>query len=156
MCPGQFLTSSVSRRYHWILKMLLDFFCCNLEIKDLKHVFWKELWRSVKESMIFLKKVNINKNETEPKMENPTYVFRKMSFELQFIWESWMKNSDLKLAKEKSVHFSSVHFAVRKVLNKPSKYVYFYISKNTTSYVFLLVFKVVKSLQCILKSSFLM
>ena len=30
-------------------------------------------------------------------------------------------------------------------------YMYFYISKNITSYSFLLVFKIVKSLQCILK-----
>ena len=38
------------------------------------------------------------------------------------------------------------------VLNKLSEDTYFYISKNTTSYTFLLVFKIVKILQCILKT----
>ena len=37
------------------------------------------------------------------------------------------------------------------VLNKLSKYIYFYISKNIASYTFLLVFKIVESLKCILK-----
>ena len=37
------------------------------------------------------------------------------------------------------------------VFNTLAKYIYFYISKNITSYSFLLVFKIVKSLQCILK-----
>ena len=34
-----------------------------------------------------------------------------------------------------------------------SEYTYFYISKNITSYTFLLVFKIVESLQCILNNS---
>ena len=37
------------------------------------------------------------------------------------------------------------------VLNTLSEYTNFYISKNITSYTFLLVFKIVESLQCILK-----
>ena len=37
------------------------------------------------------------------------------------------------------------------VLNTLSKYTYFYLSKNFTSYIFLLVFQIVESLQCILK-----
>ena len=37
------------------------------------------------------------------------------------------------------------------VLNTLSEYTYVYISKNITSYTFLLVFKIVESLQCILK-----
>ena len=37
------------------------------------------------------------------------------------------------------------------VLNTLSEYTYFYISKNITSYTFVLVFKIVESLQCILK-----
>ena len=36
-------------------------------------------------------------------------------------------------------------------LNTLSKYTYFYVSKNITSYTFLLVFKIFKSLQYILK-----
>ena len=38
------------------------------------------------------------------------------------------------------------------LLHTLSKYIYFYISKNITSYNFLLVFKIVESLQCILKT----
>ena len=37
------------------------------------------------------------------------------------------------------------------VLNTLSEYTYFYISKNNTSYTFLLVSKIVESFQCILK-----
>ena len=37
------------------------------------------------------------------------------------------------------------------VLNTLSEYTYFYISKNITSYTFLLVFKIIECLQCILK-----
>ena len=36
------------------------------------------------------------------------------------------------------------------LLNTLSEYTYFYISRNNTSYTFLLVFKIVESLQCIL------
>ena len=36
------------------------------------------------------------------------------------------------------------------VLNILSEYTYFYISKNSTSYTFFLLFKIVESLQCIL------
>ena len=38
------------------------------------------------------------------------------------------------------------------LLNTLSEYTYFYISKNITSHTFLLVFKIVESLQCILNS----
>ena len=37
------------------------------------------------------------------------------------------------------------------VLNTLSEYTYFYISKDITLYTFLLVFKIIESLQCILK-----
>ena len=35
------------------------------------------------------------------------------------------------------------------VLNTLSEYIYFYISKNVTSYIFLLVFISVETIQCI-------
>ena len=38
------------------------------------------------------------------------------------------------------------------VLNTLSEYTYFSLSKNITSYTFLVVFKIVESLQCILKA----
>ena len=42
---------------------------------------------------------------------------------------------------------------MHRVLNKLSEYTYFYTLKNITSYTFLLVFKIVESLQCILNSA---
>ena len=39
-----------------------------------------------------------------------------------------------------------------RVLNTPPEYTYFYVSKNITSYTFV-VFKIVESLQCIPNSS---
>ena len=73
-------------------------------------------------------------------------------------WSSRKKNECI---------FCNVYFAQRKfvnicvlsqvqeysVLNKLSEYIYFYISENITSYTLLLVFKIFKSLQCILKES---
>ena len=41
--------------------------------------------------------------------------------------------------------------SVYNVLNKLSQHVYLYISTSITSYVFLLVFKIMESIQCILK-----
>ena len=37
------------------------------------------------------------------------------------------------------------------VLSTLSEYIYFYTSKHITSYTYLLIFKIVESLQCILK-----
>ena len=64
--------------------------------------------------------------------------------------------------KEKRAHFSYCLFCAREILTfvfssmyslltTLSKYTYFSISENTTSYTFLLVSKIVESLQCILK-----
>ena len=71
------------------------------------------------------------------------------------------------LRKKKEGTFCAVYFVRRKlfqnlcfismysVLNTLSEYTYFYISKNITSYTFLLVLKVIESLQCILNTSLL-
>ena len=45
----------------------------------------------------------------------------------------------------------NTHYLSQWVLNKLSEYMWFYKSKNVTSYYLLLVFKIVKSLKCILK-----
>ena len=111
------------------------------------------------------KNINFNKNETESKIENPhkTSERRALSF-------SSNKNLKLKVklwwigARERKKRAFFVPFILSKrhffnicilsqcsVLNTRSEYTCFYISKNITSYTFLLVFKVSKSLQCILK-----
>ena len=66
----------------------------------------------------------------------------------------------MELAKEKRGHFLYrlfypkkifLTFVLYSVFNTLSEYAYFYISKNITSYKILLVFKIVESLQCVLK-----
>ena len=94
------------------------------------------------------KNINFNKNRLESKRENPTHSFRETNC------------YELELAKEKRGHFCIVYFLLNiwvlslySVLNTLTEYTYFYISKNIISYTFLLVFKIVESLQCILKSN---
>ena len=65
-------------------------------------------------------------------------------------------------ATERNVYFVRREFfehvcfiSMYSILNSLSKYIYFYISKNIASYIFLLVFKIVESLQCILKEHFI-
>ena len=52
------------------------------------------------------------------------------------------------------VNYNKPFVLIYSVLNKLSKYVYFYISKNITSYTFLPIFKIVESFQYILKNTF--
>ena len=116
------------------------------------------------------KNVNFNKNETESKMENPTHSFRETNLALQLIQESQIKRKSVmswSSQKKKESIFCIVYFVRRNfflhlsfvsmysVLNTLSEYTYLYISKNITSYTFLLLFKIVESLQCILKRYFL-
>ena len=55
-------------------------------------------------------------------------------------------------SSESKVKFRQTsNICVFSVLNTLSEYKYCYISKNVTSYIFLLVFKIIKNLQCILK-----
>ena len=69
--------------------------------------------------------------------------------------------------KKKEDIFCTVYFVIRKffniyvftfsmysVLNTPSEYTYLYTSKNVSSYTSLIVFKIVESLQCIVKQIF--
>ena len=54
---------------------------------------------------------------------------------------------------ERNFFKHSSFISMYNVLNTLSEYTYFYISKNITSYNFLLVLKIDKSLQCILKKN---
>ena len=42
-----------------------------------------------------LTKMNCNKNETEPKMEHPTHVFREMSLMFQLIQKLGIKSKNM-------------------------------------------------------------
>ena len=94
-------------------------------------------------------------------MENPTKEFYRgepcASAHIRIA--NYKENcEELELAKRGL--FCAVYFVGRKffltcfiptynVLSTPLEYTYFYISKEITSYIFLLVFKIVESLQCI-------
>ena len=111
--------------------------------------------------ILLSKNINFNKNKME--LREMRHSFREMNLKVQLTSESQTesKTDELELATEK--FFCTVYFVWRKffkhlcfismysILNTLSEYTYFSISKNITSYTFLLVFKIVESLQCILK-----
>ena len=98
--------------------------------------------------------VNFKKNETESKMQNPTHSFGETNLMLQLIQESQIKSKTVmswSSQKKNEGIFCRVYLYC--VLNTLSEYTYFFISKNITPYAFLLFFKMVESLQCILKGA---
>ena len=100
-----------------------------------------------KSPCIFLNKnINFNKNETRSKMKIPQTVLERRTLCFSSYKNRKLKSKLLELARKFFLTFVSV-------LNTLSDYTYFYISKKITSYTFLLVFKIVESLQCILKVS---
>ena len=120
-----------------------------------------------KSSCIFLiKNINFNKNPTESKMENPTQVFRETNLVLQLTEESQMKVKLLWIgARERKERAFFVSFILSEgnffkicVLYQCIVYWIHFQSIRTFAYqktllytLLLLVFKIVESLQCILK-----
>ena len=140
-----------------------------------------DVLKSKSQRISLIKSINLNKNETELKMENPTNTFREnlelankkighflyrlfcpkeiffnicvlsqcVVYWIQFqnmiyiyisyseMWYLYISECDI----SETYHISHI----RNILH------IFYISKNITSYTFLLVFEIVESLQCILK-----
>ena len=90
--PGQFLGSSNSRRYSWILKLLLG-----TEISDvceqnrqwLFYYFYFErnygVLKSKSPCFLLNKKIKFNKSEAESKMENSTHRFWEINHVLQLL-----------------------------------------------------------------------
>ena len=105
-----------------------------------------------KSPCFLLKNINFNKNETELKIENPTHTFRETGLVLPLIQESWIKVKQWWVGAHKRKRESMSFISMYSVLNTHSIYIYFLIWKNITSYTFLLVFKILESLQCILKA----
>ena len=116
-------------------------------------------------SILLNKNINFNKNETESKMENPTHSFRETRL-------SSYKNRTLKLKlwwvgackRRKRAFFCPVYFfqsngflltfvfpSMYSIRNTLSEYTYCYISKNVTSYTFLLYEKNNKNLKHFVK-----
>ena len=54
-----------------------------------------DVLKSKSPCILFNKNINFNKNETESKMENPTYSFRERNLVLQLIQESQIKSKIL-------------------------------------------------------------
>ena len=150
--------SSNSRRYHWILKLLVVTWkseACEQSCEWLFYSFSFEknydVWKSKHPCFLLNKNINFNKNETEPKMENPTRSFRDKNLVLQLVWESRIKSKSVmswSSQKKKECIFRNVYF-VRKIffkhlcfisiyiaLNGLSEYIYFHISKSSTWYTF--------------------
>ena len=83
-------------------KISLNFktFCCNLNIRGLKqsrmwffyYFIFERNWKSKSPCFLLIKNININKKETESKIENPTHTFRETKLVLLLIWESRIKS----------------------------------------------------------------
>ena len=78
--------------------------------------------------MLLNKNINFNKNETELKMENPTRNYLILS------------------------NYLTLHIVLNVIEYTFRKYLLLHIKKHYFIHFFLLVFKIVESLQCILKS----
>ena len=94
-------------------------------------------------------------------MENPTHRFRDTNLALKLIWESPIKiKTVMSSRKKKRGHFlyhlfcangtvfkNSSFMSMYSVLNTLSKYIYFYISKNITSYTSVAFLKSLKAFE---------
>ena len=100
-----------------------------------------DVFKSKSPCIMLNKNINFNKNKTESRMENPTH----RVLERRTLCSYKNRRSKVKLwwvgARERKKRTFFVHLQV-----------YLYISKNFISYTFLLVLKIVKNLQCILKN----
>ena len=154
MSPGRFLRSSNSGRYHWILKLLVATEKPGVYVA--LYFNFERIYNALKSKRpcILLNK-NINfKSETESKMEKPTQSFRETDIVLQFIQESQIKSKTVISwsSRKKKAFFvpfilsegdflkifvlsQSMNISVY-VMNTPSQYAYFHVSKNITSYIF--------------------
>ena len=122
------------------------------------------IFKTKSQRILLNKNINFNKSETESKMENPTHVLER-----QTLCFSSYKNRKLKVKLWRVGKRG--HFFVSLVLSEGifltfvfyfnvycteytlRIYILFYLSKNITSYTFLLVLIIVESLQCILKTN---
>ena len=124
--------------------------CCNIKIRgpgaklyvaSVLFLLWKELWRfKLKESMLFVEKNrNFNENKTELKIENLTHSFREMILVLQCA-------SVILMLLCACVLSQCIVYWIK--FQNGCIFIYQKTSRDT---IFLLVFKITKSLQCILK-----
>ena len=117
----------------------------------------------VKESMLFVNKnMNSNKNETGPKMKNPWITFWETNLVLQLMLKLRIKSKTaMSWSSRKKKHsiFCNIHFAQKEFFNIcifiQSIVVYWILNftyqKTILHKLFCFVFKILESLQCILK-----
>ena len=170
LSPGQFWGSSNSRRYHWNLKLL---------VATLKSEVWEQncVWlfcyfnfernydvlKSKSPCILLNKNINFNKNEAESKMENPTHSFKETNLVLKLILESQIKSKTVKQNRAFFVPFvlSKLNFFFNICISSQCivHWIHFQnihtftYQKTLLHTLLLLVFKIVESLQCILKLS---
>ena len=172
MLPGQFLGNSNSSTCHWSLKLVRTWKSQVWEQRPVCDFSFERNYNVLKSknSCILLNKnITFNKNETELKMENPTHSFRDMNLVVQPIWESQIKSKTViscsSRKKKKSVFFvpfilSELNFfkicfiSMHSVLNTLSEHTHFYKLKILLHKLLFLVFKIVESLECILKLNY--
>ena len=89
---AQFLGSSNSRRYHWIIKLPAATSKSEVWKQNCEWVFYYfnfernyDILKSRSPFILLNKNINFSKNETESKMENPTHSFREENLVLQLI-----------------------------------------------------------------------
>ena len=121
---GQFLESSNSSRYHWILKLLIATYKSEIWEQNCVWLFYYfnfERNHYVLKSnspFIFLNKhINFNKSETESEMEKLKHCFRETNLVLQLIYESEIENKTVmswRSRKKKEGIFCNVYFVIRK------------------------------------------
>ena len=166
LSSGQFWGSSNSRRYCWIFKLLVAtkktevweqnrvlFFCYFKFERNCDVLKWKS------PCILLNQNINFDKNETEWRIENSTRSFRETNLVLQLNCEVNCSSRE----RKKRGHFLYRSFCLKKIFVTCM----FYLSVQCIEFTFridillhlkrhyfihfLLVFKIVESLQCILK-----
>ena len=123
-----------------------------------------DVWKSKYPCFLLDKNINVNKNETESKMENPTGSFRDKNLVLQLVWESRIKSETVmswSSHEKKERIFRNVYFVRKKIFNiyVLSQYIFHWINfqniytftyqKTVLHTLLLLGFKITKSLLCL-------
>ena len=124
LSPGQISGSSNSRRYHWILELLVSTYESEVWKQNCVWLFYyfnfERNYDDIKSKspcILLNKKINFNKNETESNTENPTHIIERRN-----LCFSSYKNRKLKVKpwwekkssrKKKEGIFCTVYFVRR-------------------------------------------
>ena len=90
LSSGQFLGSSRSHKYHWILTQVWEQKCVWL-FYNFNFERNYDVFKSKNPCFLLKKNINFYKNETKSTMEDPTHTFRETNLVFQLIKESRAK-----------------------------------------------------------------